>query len=68
VLVNGTTISYVPVTVSGISKAVAVSAGDYHTCARLGTGSVQCWGRNDYGMLGDGTPADRLVPVTVVGF
>ncbi|HMV67190.1 MAG TPA: hypothetical protein PKA64_10095, partial [Myxococcota bacterium] len=32
--------------------AVEVATGWYHTCARLDTGAVRCWGRNDYGELG----------------
>src|SRR5438876_262301 len=47
--------SSVPVAVSGIRSADAITAGAYHTCALLADGTVQCWGRNHQGQLGDGT-------------
>ena len=31
---------------------VEVAAGGSHTCARLDTGAVRCWGANTYGQLG----------------
>jgi len=42
--------------------AVAISAGETYTCAVLDDGSISCWGRNDYGQLGDGTNVNRLTP------
>jgi alpha-tubulin suppressor-like RCC1 family protein len=36
--------------------AVEVAAGSEHTCARLETGDVICWGRQAEGQLGTGTP------------
>src|SRR5437867_4270855 len=66
-----TTVNSTPVTVSGITTAVAISAGGWHTCALLRGGTVQCWGENTYGQLGDGAtiappaPGRSPTPVTV---
>lgn len=51
----------------GITDAVEVAAGWFHTCARLLDGSVRCWGYNADGGLGDGTNTDRRRPVAVTG-
>ena len=51
----------------GLSGATALAAGGAHTCALLQTGTVQCWGRNESGQLGDGTTTNRLTPVAVSG-
>ncbi len=45
-----------------------LSAGETHTCAvREKSGRYQtfCWGRNQYGQLGDGTDESRFVPTEV---
>ena len=60
--------SWTPVEVQGINDAVAVTAGEWHTCAlREDDGSVWCWGRNDDGQIGDGTTSYRKTPTPVVG-
>jgi hypothetical protein len=69
---NGSmTNSYTPVTVSGISNAIAVTGGRAHTCALLSNNTVQCWGYNYYGQLGDGSTIlrdqQRTTPITVSG-
>ncbi|MFN3197695.1 MAG: thrombospondin type 3 repeat-containing protein, partial [Bradymonadia bacterium] len=35
-----------------------LAAGRYHTCARFTNGRAKCWGRNNYGQLGQGHMAD----------
>jgi len=47
----------------GVSNAIAIAAGQYHTLAVKMDGTVMAWGRNNYGQLGDGTTTDRRTPV-----
>jgi alpha-tubulin suppressor-like RCC1 family protein len=54
-------------TVSGINNAVEISAGGYSTCARLDNGTVQCWGNNNTGQLGNGNTTQRNSPTNVSG-
>ena len=59
-----------PMDVVGFSSgALAIAAGNSHTCALTTSGGVECWGRNDYGQIGDGTSNDLLmtVPIGVAG-
>src|SRR5213593_484201 len=60
-----------PASVSGITTAVAVAAGGWHTCALLQDGTVRCWGDNTWGELGNSaainpnSPGDQQ-PVTPI--
>lgn len=61
------------------SQYASVVAGDYHTCALVGSwgcnkgcgvrtvGTVQCWGANSSGQLGNGSNVNSAVPVLVSG-
>ena len=65
---NGTlTDSSSPVVVSGLSSsAVSIATGNYHACALLSSGTVQCWGKNSSYELGNGDPDGRtMTPVDV---
>jgi len=62
---NGsTTQSAIPVPVSGLSSGVAaIAAGYEYTVGLRMDNEVWAWGNNFYGQLGDGTTADRWIPV-----
>ena len=46
---------------------IAVDSGAAHTCAILADRTVQCWGLNSSGQLGNGTLVSSQIPVTVTG-
>ncbi|MGQ0800042.1 MAG: RCC1 domain-containing protein [Pseudomarimonas sp.] len=57
-----------PLAVVGLESGVtALALGRTHSCARLAQGNVRCWGRNDFGQLGDGSSLNRPAPVPVTG-
>lgn len=48
-------------------QATQISVGTYSACAVTTAGGVKCWGKNDYGQLGDKTLTWRYSPVDVSG-
>lgn len=56
-----------PVPVTGLSGATAIAVGGSYACALLSDGTVDCWGDNEDGCLGNGTIVDSNVPVAVSG-
>jgi alpha-tubulin suppressor-like RCC1 family protein len=60
-----TTISRVPVPVTGLSGVTAIAAGGEHSLALLENTTVRAWGNNREGQLGNGTSASSHVPVIV---
>lgn len=63
---SGVASSNTPVDVANLGTANGITAGTAHTCARLTTGAVRCWGRNTNHQLGDGTnAATQFTPVNV---
>jgi len=69
---NTTTDSSIPVQVKDIagtgtlSNVAQINLGDYHSCALLTGGTVDCWGYNgNRGELGNGTTTDSHIPVQV---
>jgi alpha-tubulin suppressor-like RCC1 family protein len=57
--------SMTPVTVNNLQDVTAIAAGANHSLALLSTQSVEAWGYNDDGQLGDGQFVDSDVPVAV---
>jgi len=59
-------IATVPVDVEGLgSEVISVTAGYRHSCAVIATGGVRCWGRNQFGQIGDGSTNANWTPVDV---
>ena len=47
------------------AASVSLSAGGQDTCLTRSDGTARCWGRNNYGQIGDGTLLGRDVPTKV---
>jgi len=64
---NSTNDSLQLVTASTSSSASSVALGTSHSCAVLNNSnaSIECWGHNDYGQLGNATESNSPVPVGV---
>jgi alpha-tubulin suppressor-like RCC1 family protein len=55
-----------PVDTGPLTEVTQVSSdGSNSSCARLNSGQLRCWGFNAFGQLGNGTDANRDVPVVV---
>ena len=51
---GSTTLSSIPVAVSGGLSFSGLAAGAAHTCGLTRTGAANCWGNNEEGELGNG--------------
>jgi len=61
-----------PTAVTGPGGGAALTftrlvAGLFHTCGLITGGTAYCWGRNEFGSLGDGTTTNQTSPVAVTG-
>jgi alpha-tubulin suppressor-like RCC1 family protein len=63
-----TTRRLTPVPVAGGRFFRQLSVGHFYTCAVSAADAAgYCWGKNEYGTLGDGTRIDRSTPTPVAG-
>jgi alpha-tubulin suppressor-like RCC1 family protein len=70
---DGTTIDrHVPTLAE--NPPYSISTGSDHSCGLISNSSTgpehnaaYCWGRNDFGQLGDGTTTQRLTPTAAIG-
>ena len=65
---NGTNDRHTPIQVHGpgnsgyLTQVIALMSGEIHSFALRADGTVWAWGGNMFGILGDGTTADRSTP------
>jgi alpha-tubulin suppressor-like RCC1 family protein len=62
---GGNSCSVTPVQVTGVTDAVAITAGEGTACALLQSGGVQCWGQNSSGEGGNGTESAEVTAASV---
>jgi alpha-tubulin suppressor-like RCC1 family protein len=63
---TSTTAQLSAVAVIGVSSAARTVAGGVDTCSLLSSGTVSCWGDNQYGDLGNGTSTPSLAVSAVI--
>jgi alpha-tubulin suppressor-like RCC1 family protein len=68
---NSTTDSSIPVAVytSGVLNGKTIKqifAGTFHTCTVASDDRIYCWGRNDFGQLGNNSTTESPVPVLTI--
>jgi alpha-tubulin suppressor-like RCC1 family protein len=51
-----------PVSMPGDVLFASIDAGGNYTCALTTVGTIYCWGRNEYGQLGNGTTSMSTTP------
>ena len=57
-----------PVRVPGLGSLMQIAVGDAHSCASRGSGTVECWGDNGSGQLGNSDAENPSeMPVSVQG-
>jgi alpha-tubulin suppressor-like RCC1 family protein len=56
-----------PVSVPALTGVTSVTAGYHFSLAVMNDGTVNGWGGNSYGQLGDGMRVDSFTPIPVVG-
>ncbi len=49
------------------ASSLSLSAGGQASCLTRSDGTARCWGRNNFGQLGDGTVTGRPAPTKVLG-
>lgn len=52
---------------ASLTGVLSISGGTHHTCVKLSSSDMRCWGINTYGNLGDNTGTNRKLPVQVKG-
>src|SRR5579859_3586889 len=64
---NGTTANSTTAVnlIGSFGTVIGIAAGTFHTCLLTTTGNVYCWGNDDSGQVGNGTPLYRTSPVDV---
>lgn len=63
----GSADSEVPVSVPGAPAFEKIFAGVTHTCGLTAEGAAWCWGRNNFGRLGNNSERDPTAAVAVAG-